>query len=243
MADAAGGEGMHGGRREQHGPRADLAPSASGTVAGGASTARRSPRAIASSSPGMRRARARPTLARRASTSGAAGGRRRARPSRRAPCAWGSRGAGCRWPIPPRGRRRGGPARRARGEHRHRRDDGVDLGERPIGGIRLADLDDEALDHAAGAAQRHLDPHARAARRPRTLGDGVVEEPVELWEGRVDQHARDAHARSAPPLASGRPAARPQSPAAARRSSTRSVRSHVKSGSSRPKWPYTAVWA
>lgn len=34
-----------------------------------------------------------------------------------------------------------------------------------------------------------------------------------------------------------------QMPAAARRASTRSVRSQVKSGSSRPKWPYAAVWA
>ena len=33
------------------------------------------------------------------------------------------------------------------------------------------------------------------------------------------------------------------SPAALRSASTRSVRSQVKSGSSRPKWPYAAVWA
>lgn len=33
-----------------------------------------------------------------------------------------------------------------------------------------------------------------------------------------------------------------QTPAAAFRASTRSVRSQVKSGSSRPKWPYAAVW-
>ncbi len=33
------------------------------------------------------------------------------------------------------------------------------------------------------------------------------------------------------------------SPAAFRSASTRSVRSHVKSGISRPKWPYAAVWA
>ncbi|GAA2765993.1 hypothetical protein GCM10010103_50340 [Streptomyces paradoxus] len=31
-------------------------------------------------------------------------------------------------------------------------------------------------------------------------------------------------------------------PAALRSASTRSVRSQVKSGSSRPKWPYAAVW-
>lgn len=36
---------------------------------------------------------------------------------------------------------------------------------------------------------------------------------------------------------------RTYSPAALRSASTRSVRSHVKSGSSRPKWPYAAVWA
>jgi len=36
---------------------------------------------------------------------------------------------------------------------------------------------------------------------------------------------------------------RRQAPAAFFRASTRSVRSQVKSGSSRPKWPYAAVWA
>ena len=38
------------------------------------------------------------------------------------------------------------------------------------------------------------------------------------------------------------PAAAPSSPAAARSASTRSVRSHVKSWSARPKWPYAAVF-
>lgn len=41
----------------------------------------------------------------------------------------------------------------------------------------------------------------------------------------------------------GRGCRRTYRPAALRSASTRSVRSQVKSGSSRPKWPYAAVWA
>ncbi len=47
-------------------------------------------------------------------------------------------------------------------------------------------------------------------------------------------HTKQVHARGAGPQTAGQPTADCRSP-------TRSVRSQVNSGSSRPKWPYAAV--
>ena len=90
---------------------------------------------------------------------------------------------------------------------------------------RIRDVDDVARGHPV-AAQRHT--HAHAGRDVEPRRHPVLEEPVELRQPRVDDDAGE-------PGSLGRH--RGQSPAAARSSSTRSSRSQVKPGSSRPKWP------
>ncbi len=94
------------------------------------------------------------------------------------------------------GRRPGGAIGGATGQRVQRRrqdglgrDDGIDLGERPVRGIRLPSFDDEPVDDAAGAAQRHAHAHARLRVGLEVFGDRVVEQPVELRQRRVEQHA------------------------------------------------------
>ena len=170
--------------------------------------------------------------------------RRRARPSRRAPCAWGSPGAGCRWPILRRGRRPGGPARTAPASAPASSETTASTSE---SGRSAASASPSSTTYASTTR-----PALRSGTRTRTPGrhvrgqllrDRVVEEAIELRQRRVDQDARDAPRGH---VTAPREAARVMcpagggaghSPAAARRSSTRSVRSQVKSGSSRPKCP------
>ena len=128
------------------------------------------------------------------------------------------------WPVDPGGRagreRRARAARDAAG--RHAGDD------RPA---RRARRRPPALVLRPGprAGHEHPRPHRRA-------GGGSV-------------HGLDREGRRAGDLGEGRRRAVRQtfvgsaSPAAARSASARSVRSHVKSPSSRPKWPYAAVLA
>jgi hypothetical protein len=66
--------------------------------------------------------------------------------------------------------------------------------------------------------------------RPPLVGHRIVEEPIQMWQRRVDAHPCDRRRSHCYDCA------------AAARWSARSVRSHVKSGSSRPKCPYVAVW-
>ena len=81
-------------------------------------------------------------------------------------------------------------------------------------------------------------------RREREVRGGAAEHPLALAERRLDRverdrpDDRDAHARS---TSAGAPASVPR-PAASRSAAALSVRSHVKSSSSRPKWPYAAVF-
>ena len=113
-------------------------------------------------------------------------------------------------------------------QHRHRGDELLDVGDLALPGARIRHLDDVARGHPV-AAQRHAHAHAGLdALEPGR--HAVLEQPVELRQARVDDDSGE-------PLAHRRRGQGGQSPAAARRSSTRSSRSQVKSGSSRPKWP------
>ncbi len=116
---------------------------------------------------------------------------------------------------------------------------------------------------------RDAHPHADAGlgRLGELLGDEVVEEAVELRQRRLDAHAchgtlaggldpcrgtrrlREAHKqrrlrRLRPGLPTrDRHVLAHQAPKKSLSACTRSSRSHVKSGSSRPKWPWAAVFA
>ena len=81
--------------------------------------------------------------------------------------------------------------------------------------------------HAVDLARAERHQHARAGLQLDALGYAVVERPVDRPGGDQRLNARD-QARTG----SGSP-----SPHASRRGPTRSVRSHVKPPSSRPKWP------
>lgn len=118
-------------------------------------------------------------------------------------------------------------------QHGHGRHDRLDRTQRPLETLSgIGELDEIAVRDAARRAQR--DPHAHPGNRlsGELIGDGVVEEVIQLRERRVEDDAGDPAGRR-----------HRYSPAADRRSSTRSSRSHVNSGSSRPKWPYVAVRA
>ena len=84
-------------------------------------------------------------------------------------------------------------------QHRHRRDDRLELRERAVRGIRLPQLDEEAVHDASGAAQRHAHAHAGLRVGGELRGDLVVEQPVQLRQRRVEEHARDAARRSRAP--------------------------------------------
>ncbi len=91
-------------------------------------------------------------------------------------------------------------------------------------------LQDESVDQAAREAHAYpASGHRGAEHRVR---DGIVEGPVEVRQRHVDQHCR--HRQRGHLSRGGLPHGR-HTPAADRSASTRSVRSHVKSGSSRPK--------
>jgi hypothetical protein len=111
-------------------------------------------------------------------------------------------------------------------------------------------LEDESIDESTGEAHSNTGTRNRIRRHDRW--NRVVEGSVEVREGDID---RDPGDRVVDRLVSGSrgshgpDGARPhrrrgnccsklaQAPAAARNASTRSVRSQVKSGSSRPKCP------
>ena len=115
-------------------------------------------------------------------------------------------------------------------QHRGGRHDRVELGERAA--------HRRARSPSSTTVPVGDRPAARSGTHTRTPGttsstarrDRVVEEAVELRQRRVEEHARDRPGTR-------HPDAPAQSPAARRRSAARSVRSQVKSGSSRPKCP------
>ena len=136
-----------------------------------------------------------------------------------------------------------------------------DAGDRTVGGRLRGRLGPTAPRDAHGRTQQRELLGLAAGRRPAACCPGHVPisaaTPVTAGLARPDRgHFPPAVANSARSggndhgnmmrfRLTGQPAEQGQAPApaAARRASTRSVRSQVKSGSSRPKWPYAAVCA
>ena len=180
---------------------------------------------------------ARPTLARKASRPGVLGCRRPARARSR-------RRAG----------RRTGPAPGTPGCAASARSAGHQVVERPVEvrQRRRRPRPGRPAASAAGsgaAAAAAARPRARSSRSSASCS-GSVAAGAPTSRRRRPRPDRDAAPRADASRQRRRPRRTPargrragQAPAAALRASTRSVRSQVKSGSSRPKWPYAAVCA
>ena len=152
---------------------------------------------------------------------GRAAARRRPRPTAR-PDRRGSRRPAARRTAPAPALPGGPPRRAARGR-----------GSRTTGpGARSGDVHRDPGDRQLGGDRGRVGHRSRRARASSCTAPVLPE--------RADPPPDRAPVWGS--LGSRRRAAA-QAPAAARTASTRSVRSQVKSGSSRPKWPYAAVWA
>jgi hypothetical protein len=142
--------------------------------------------------------------------------------------------------------------RHRRRQHGLGRDDAAQRGQPAVVLTALDALEDEAVDVLT--REPDPDPDARPRLVVQVCGNGVVEGPVEVGGEDLDDDARDRQRRGRPDgrlgtatagggpeqlqLLGGRVRRRLRGqPTTDRRASTRSVRSQVNSGSSRPKCP------
>ena len=142
-------------------------------------------------------------------------------------------GEGARVPV---GDRPGQPGD-LRGQHRLRRDHLLQV--RQAAGVRRTSSTRSSSQPSTSCPANRTRTRMPGTRRLGQLGrHQVVERPVEVRQRHVHADARDRRpVRGSPVAALGGG----QAPAADLRSAARSVLSQVKSGSSRPKWPYAAV--
>ena len=117
--------------------------------------------------------------------------------------------------------------------------------EQPVGvGLRLDVVFDHPTAHAP-TGQRHAHDRAHRDRGGHSVGNQIVERAIERGHVGPNPAHPSFSARSRPAVAhhgasAGRDGAdvgQARDSAALRRESAWSVRSHVKSGSARPKWP------